>query len=98
MKAAKEEILNGLRNLNVRCEDFEHSLEDSKRTFAKKTYYVETENFNITLELEEEVLWDAPDYSEPQNMEISNFTAINSHGEDYGDEFTDEEIIEAINY
>ena len=98
MKAAKEEILNGLRNLNVRCEDFEHSLEDSKRTFAKKTYYVETENFNITLELEEEVLWDAPDWYEPQNMEILSFSVINESGDDFSNLFSDEEILEAINY
>ena len=98
MKAAKEEILNGLRNLNVRCEDFEHSLEDSKRTFAKKTYYVETENFNITLELEEEVLWDAPDWYEFEDLEVTIFEVINESGGDYGDLFLDEEIIEAINY
>jgi len=98
MKKAKQEILTALKGLAVHSDHFEHELEDSARTYAKNTYNIETEHFNITLGLEEEFLWDAPDYYEQQNMEVLEFTAINSYGEDFGDEFTDEEILEAINY
>jgi len=98
MKKAKLEILTALKGLAVHYDHFEHELEDNKRTSAKKTYHIETENFNITLELDETVIWTDNDWNEFEDLEVLEFTAINSYGKDYGDEFTDEEILEAINY
>ena len=94
----KAEILEALKKLEVRCEHFEHELEDSARTYAKNTYNIETENLNITLGLEESVLWDAPDNNEHESMEVIDMIAIDESGMDFSNLLSDEEILEAINY
>ena len=94
----KAEILEALKKLEVRCEHFEHELEDSARTYAKNTYNIETENLKITLELEEAVLWDAPDSNESESIAVTNMIVIDESGKDFSNLLSDEEILEAINY
>ena len=98
MKKAKQEILTALKGLAVHSDHFEHELEDSARTYAKNTYNIETEHFNITLELEEAVLWHAPDSNESESIAVTNMIVIDESGMDFSNLLTDDEILEAINY
>ena len=52
-----EEILNGISEIEISYEDFEHNLEDNNCTYAYSTYIFETKNYMVTLKLCETAKW-----------------------------------------
>lgn len=99
MKDLKEEILKGFATLKIDCSEFEHCLEDSNKTYSTIPKSIETENYNISMELEECLLWSASDYNEFESLEITLLKVIDINGKDIDIEFiTDDEILNVINY
>ncbi len=97
MSKNKEEILDAISSMNIDYTDFTHELEDSHITYAKCKKTIETDNFNIELEVEERVRWSSYDDYEFENLEILDFKVFDENGE-IKTKITDEEIINQINY
>lgn len=94
----KQEILNGISKLQVDSDYFCHELECDATTTAYHTFVFETENYMVTLELCETVLWDATDFYQTIDLEVESFIVENQEGEIDTNEITDDEILEHINY
>ena len=92
----KTEILEAISTIEVNCSDFDHEYDWSKRTYAKCTKSVESDNFNITLEFEEECRWNAPDDTERVNMAITGLTIIDENGKEIDTDIKDEEILNLL--
>jgi len=89
----KTEILEAIRNANF---EFEQELEDSKRTSANCKKTIETENYNIEIELRETVEWLAFDDYEVIDLEVLDFKVFDENGE-IETEITDLDILNMIN-
>ena len=74
----KTEILEALRKTNF---EFDHELEDTIRTSANCRKSIETENYNIEIELRETVQWNGIDDYDFLDMEVLNFQVFNESGE-----------------
>ena len=96
--AYKLELLTALYDLEINSIDFEHQLEDVARTYAKHTYNIETENLNITIELEEEVLWSAYDDYEMQDLKVTYLKVDCNNGEIDTNRLSDTELENNLNY
>ena len=96
--AYKSELLNALSDLEINYTDFEHQLENTARTYAKHTYNIETENLNITIELEEEVLWSAYDDYEMQDLKVTDLVVSCNDGEIDTNRLSDTELENNLNY
>ena len=92
----KQEILDAISNITIDCSDFDHVYDWSKRTYAKCTKYVESDNFNITIEFEEECRWNAPDDTERVNMAISGLIITDENGKEIDIDIKDEEILNLL--
>ena len=99
MKKAKLEILTALQESDNSKIEFYHQYGGDRDTSETKTITIESKNFKIQLELKESIKWNktGTDY-ENVGFDVVKLTAIDENGWDYGDNFTDEEILEAINY
>ena len=89
----KEEILNGLKNINIDYTSFEHHLEDDRRTSANYRFSFHTENYLVTLELAENVIWSSYDDYDFENYDVIDFIVEDENGNYYNDCLTDEEIL-----
>ena len=70
----KTEILEAIRKTNF---EFDHELEDTRRTSANCRKSIETENYNIEIELRETVQWNGIDDYDFLDMEVLNFQVFN---------------------
>jgi len=93
----KEEVLKGIREYSFDCGKFEHELEDSNRTTAKYKFEFETPNYNIILELEETVIWTAPDDYDMTDLDVLDFQVTGIDG-DVVCNITEDDILNNINY
>ena len=89
----KTEILEALRKTNF---EFDHELEDTRRTSANCRKSIETENYNIEIELRETVQWNGIDDYDFLDMEVLNFQVFNESME-IETEISDLEIINILN-
>ena len=91
----KQEVLSAIENINL---EFEQNCEGDvmSNDFCKKT--IETDHFNIIIELIETVRWSSYECYEFECLEINDFKVIDESGDEYQDEFNDNEILNAINY
>ena len=96
--AYKNELLNALSDLEINSEDFDHQIEDVSTTYAKHTYNIESENLNITIELEEEVLWSAYDDYEMQDLKVTDLVVDCDNGEIDATRISDTELENNLNY
>jgi len=96
--AYKSELLNALSDLEINDYDFDHQIEDVSTTYAKHTYNIETENLNITIELEEEVLWSAYDDYEMQDLKVTELVVSCNDGEIDTNRLSDTELENNLNY
>ena len=96
--AYKNELLSYLYDLEINSEDFEHQLEDVATTYAKHTYKIETENLNIEIELEEQVLWSAYDDYETQDLKVTDLIVDCENGRINTDRLSDTELENNLNY
>ena len=94
----RQEILDGISTIKLDCSEFEHQLEDSQFTRAEVIKYVETENYNIALTIIEIVKWNSYDDNEFYDLEIEDIEINDINGNDYSDNFTEDEILNCINY
>ena len=94
----KTEILKAIELIDVDPCDFDHNYDWSRRTYAKCTKYVESENYNIKVEFEEEVKWQATDYYERIGITITELKIIDENGTEHDTDIKDNEIINQINY
>lgn len=92
----KTEILDAISNIVIDCSDFDHEYDWSKRTYAKCTKTVESDNYNINVEFEEECHWSAPDDTERVNMAITGLTIIDENGVEIDTDIKDEEILNLL--
>lgn len=89
----KEEILNGLKNINIDYTSFEHNLEDSNRTSANYRFSFHTKNYLVTLELTENVIWSSYEDYDLESLEVFDFIVEDENCNYYNDCLTDEEIL-----
>ncbi len=94
----RQEILDGISTIKLDCQEFEHELEDSQFTRAEVIKYVETENYNIALLIEETVKWNSYDDNEFYDLNIKDIEVIDINGTEYSDNFTEDELLNCINY
>ena len=94
----KLEVLNRISELRFDSGYFEHCLEDSNTTTASYQFIFESLHFEIVLEIIETAIWDAPDFYEPDGIEIGNFEVTDMDGNDFAGYFEEDEIINRINY
>ena len=78
--AYKSELLNALSDLEINDYDFEHQIEDCNITYAKCYKQMETKNLNIGVTLEATAEWEAYDYFETTNIELSDIEVICENG------------------
>jgi hypothetical protein len=88
----KTEILEAIRKTNF---EFDHELEDTRRTSANCRKSIETENYNIEIELRETVQWNGIYDYDFLDMEVLNFQVFNESGE-IETEISDLEIINVV--
>jgi hypothetical protein len=94
----RQEILDGISTIRLDCQDFEQNFEGDQYSSAFCKKGVETENYNIDIEFKENVRWtDYEDY-EMEDLEIVDIVIIDIHGNDYSDNFTEDELLNCINY
>jgi hypothetical protein len=91
----KQEVLMAIKKIDL---EFEQLFEGDRNASAIFEKEIETKNFNIVIELAENVKFTAIDEYDFDSLEVLNFSVIDENSIDYEDEFTDEEIINAINY
>ncbi len=91
----KQEVLTAIKKADF---EFEQNLEGDVRSSANCSKEIESKNFNIVVDLTETVLWSAFDDYEFENLELTDLSVTDADGIDYEYEFTDEEILNAINY
>jgi len=94
----KKELLKGLSELEIKYSEFEHNLEDVNITYDKIVKYFETENLNVTIELEEGVSWSDIDFYETTNLNVSDLKVSCENGEVDVDFISNEELLNHINY
>lgn len=94
----KQEILNGISEIQIDCSDFDQAFEGDEYSSAFCKKAIETENYNIEIELMETVRWTAYDENELDSLEISELSITDLRGKEYEDKFTDDEILNIINY
>lgn len=94
----KLEVLTAIRKANFNCSDFEQNFEGSSFSSANCKKEIETENFNIVIELTENVIWSSFRDYEFENIEIADFKVKDENSDYYQNEFPYEEIINAVNY
>ena len=94
----KEEILQAIRNIKIDSSDFEHSLEDSPYTTDSVVYEIESENYLITLTLEETLVWSSYEDAEFYNLDVIAFEVEDQNESLDVTNITDIEILECINY
>ncbi len=94
----KQEILNGIKSINLDCSDFDQNFEGDQHSTSTCKKGVETENYNIEIEFEEIVMWTGYDDYEFEALFLSDVVIIDIHGKDYSDKITDNEILNCINY
>jgi predicted NACHT family NTPase len=94
----KEEILQAIRNIKIDSSDFEHSIEDSPYTTDSVVYQIESENYNITLTLEETLVWSSYEDAEFYNLDVIAFEVEDQNESLDVANITDIEILECINY
>ena len=94
----KQEVLDRISILQLDSGDFKHELEDSNRTSATFIRSFESLHYEITLEIIENVIWTAPDWYELDYLEIGFFSVLDLDDNEFESNFTEEEIINHINY
>jgi len=93
----KDEILQGIETVEINCWDFEHQYDGYKRAYAKCRKYIETENCNIILELEEEIRWDndGTDFV-PVSITVVDLLISNEDNKNIEIHITDKEILKTL--
>lgn len=94
----KQEVLDRISILQLDSGDFEHQLEDSNRTSASYQVSIESLHYEITLEIIETVIWSDYDWYEFEDLEIGFFSVLDLDDNEFESNFTEEEIINHINY
>lgn len=94
----KKEILKAIANIEIEFSDFDHEFDWSNRTYATCIKKIETENYNLELELEEEVKWTDTDYYERVNVLVTGLLITDENSEEVECEIKDFEIKKALNY
>jgi hypothetical protein len=94
----KNEILKAIGTIEIHYSDFDHDYDWSKRTYAKCIKTVESENYNIEVEFEEEARWTAPDDYDIVNLAVAGIKITDENGLEIETDIKDKEILTAINY
>jgi len=94
----KQEVLTAIKKANFSYEDFEQNCEGDVLSDDRCRKEIESENFNITIELTETVRWSSFRDYEFEELQLTDLIITDENGDEFQDEFTDEEILNAINY
>ena len=94
----KQEVMAAIETINLSESDFEQNCEGDVLSDAHCKKTIETEHFNIILEIIETVRWSSFRDYEFECLDINDFKVIDENGDEYHSEFTDNEILNAINY
>jgi len=94
----KQEVLNAIENTNFYSEDFYQEFEGDLNSSSTCKKTIESDHFNIVIELIENVRWTSFRDFDFDSLEINDFIVIDENGDEYHSEFTDNEILNAINY
>jgi hypothetical protein len=94
----KKEILKAIENIEVHYSDFDHEYNWCRRTYAKCTKKIESENYNIEVEFEEEVRWTGSDEYEFIHLAITDLKIIDVNGTEIETDIKDNEILNLIIY
>ena len=94
----KKEILKAIENIEVHYSDFDHEYDWSQRSYAKTTKNIDSDNYNITIEFEQEVRWDGPDDYNPVHLAITDLKIIDVNGTEIETDIKDNEILNLIIY
>ncbi len=90
----KLEVLTAIGKANF---EFKQNCEGDVLSDDRCRKEIETENFNIIIELVETVRWSSFRDYEFENLMLDELIVTDEDGENYGDQFTDEEILNLIN-
>jgi len=90
----KQEVLDAISKSNF---EFEQNCEGDVLSDDRCRKEIETENFNIIIELVETVRWSSHEDYEFEDLMLDELIVTDENGENYGDQFTDEEILNLIN-
>lgn len=94
----KKEILKAIENIEIDDADFDHEYDWSNRSYAKCTKNIDSENYNITIEFEQEVRWEDTDYYERVHLSITELIIIDISGQEIETDIKDNEILNLIIY
>jgi len=91
----KLEVLTAIGKQNF---EFEQNFEGDILSSSNDKREIESENLTITIELCENVRWSSFRDYEFEELQLTDLIITDENGDEYQDEFTDEEILNAINY
>ena len=94
----KQEVLNGISNLDVHPSMFEHDLIPDSNSTDSHLFEIETENYLIELELIEYLECDNYGNVGDNYLTVGAFHIFDENGGPYEEYITDEEILRHINY
>jgi len=94
----KAEILEAIGKIEIYHSEFDHHFECSKRTYATCIKNIESENYNIELELEEEVNWTDTDYYERICVLVTGIIITDENSKEIDCDIKDFEIKKVLNY
>lgn len=94
----KTEILKAIGKIEIDHSEFDHEFDWSNRSYATCIKKIESENYNIELELEEEVKWTDTDYYERVNILVIGLLITDENSQEIECDIKDFELKRALNY
>ena len=92
----RAEVLEAINTLEFESTDFSHDYDWSKISYDKCRKYVESENYNIEVEVEEVAKWDSKNSYERHRLYITDFKVIDENGKEIESKIKDKEILTLI--
>ena len=100
MKTIKEEIFEAISKIVINYDEFNHEFEGDRTSYKRINRHIETKNYNIDIEIEEEARFNSIDEWETENVDVSELIVTDIHSGQILDtsSYTDDELMELINY